>query len=124
MKKSTFEQMRSRLFLSILISVITFAGFGCNKNNGDHGYSISGTVIDSLTKAPIDSAWVIVHDTTAFAPTYTDSLGHYYWGSDAGGWSKSWLYVGKPGYRTKSRYFAEVRTDIRGIDFELVRDTL
>jgi hypothetical protein len=78
MKKSTFEQMRSRLFQSILVLAITFVGFGCNKATVDHGYSISGTVIDSLTKAPLDSAWVIMHDTTAFTPTYTDSLGHYY----------------------------------------------
>jgi hypothetical protein len=32
--------------------------------------------------------------------------------------------VGKPGYKTKSRYFAEIKTENRGVDFELVRDTL
>jgi hypothetical protein len=122
MKKPAFNKMRSRLFLSIVFAAIAFLGFGCNKDIRDRYVTIQGTVVDSLTKAEISGAWVKPTDTVLVAPWYTDSVGDYRLSIFPA--SRLWLYVGKSGYKTKSRYFAEIGTDITGIDFELVRDTL
>jgi len=84
---------------------------------------VQGTVVDSLTRAPIDSAWVDGNDTLLPHWSYTDTLGYYV--AFVGAPDRYlFLYCGKSGYATKkSQEYATFKNDTTTVNFELVPTT-
>ena len=83
--------------------------------------TVKGTVIDSLTRIPLDSAWVD-KDTSAPYMAYTDSLGIYGpVGTVVGYAGKYVIYCGKDGYTTRNKEVVFTGNGITAIiNFELV----
>ncbi len=109
----------------ILIACFTLVvGNGCHDDPPYHPdlFRISGTITDSLTGNPIDSAWVTNEPTSPEQLYFTDSLGGYEVHALEG--VRAELRVGKEGYVTKERTFEPLRGDLGGIDFKLVLDSL
>jgi len=109
------------LFLFFLITGVCLSLIGCEKHDVSRevvGF-VEGTVIDSLTRVPIDSAWIsVTPDTTVESITYTDSLGHYRFPGFAD--RHRFHYCGKTGYFTKqSREYEIKKNQTTRIDFEL-----
>lgn len=79
---------------------------------------VKGTVIDSLTRIPIDSAWVD-NDTLAPRRAYTDTFGNYSF--PIGYKGKKTVYCGKEGYTTTMKEVTFTGNGITAvINFELV----
>lgn len=111
--------MRKHIFLILTI----FAGsalFYCDKGTKVEYVSwVQGTVVDSLTRAPIDSAWVDGNDTLLPHWAYTDTMGYYVAFEGAPGRYR-FLYCGKQGYITKkSQEYATFKNDTTTVNFEL-----
>jgi hypothetical protein len=85
-------------------------------------FRISGTVSDSLTGLPIDSAMVIRMYNVAGSEYYSDSTGFYEVPVTEG--NAPTLRVSKAGYVAKERAFQAVRQNINNEDFQLVPDGL
>ena len=66
----------------------------------DASVTFSGTVLDSITRLPIDSAGVCLFDTTNSPLSFSDSLGNFKL-SPFGGIGEYDLYFLKEGYLTK-----------------------
>ena len=83
----------------------------CNRGTEvEYWGNVEGFVIDSLTRVPIDSAWIRIDPDTLDPPiTYTDSDGHYFFGNFPG--SHRFHYCGKDGYVTKKTGEYRVRKD-------------
>jgi len=109
------------LCLFIVIMIVCINQIGCEKHhvNGEVFGHVEGTVIDSLTRLPIDSAWISVDPDTSFGPiTFTDSTGHYYIGQFPGNYV---FYCGKKWYLTKaSKEFEIKKNKTTQVNFELV----
>ncbi len=107
-----------------LVPLIVLSLIGCRDRISDGGgfTTVEGTVIDSLSGEPIDSARITMLDTLTLAePMFTDSLGHWYhWYQGA---ASITYYCQKDGYHTKSAMVNPVREDqrITGVDFSLHR---
>lgn len=90
------------LFLFFLITGICLSFLGCDNDKVIHehfGY-VEGTVIDILTRLPIDSAWIRISTDTLIPPnTYTNSVGYYFFERVTG--TNRFHYCGKSGYVTK-----------------------
>ena len=80
---------------------------------------VRGIVIDSLTRIPLDSAWVDSRDTLAPHMAYADSLGNY---STVVGYAGNYIvYCGKDGYVTQNKKVTFTGKGITAvINFELV----
>jgi hypothetical protein len=94
----------------------------CEKDRVVHevvGY-VEGTVIDSVTRLPIDSAWISQTADTTYEPLrLTDSLGYYFVGRFPG--KHFVFYCGKRGFVTKtSKEFEIKKNQTTRVDFELV----
>lgn len=111
--------MRKHIFL-ILAIFVGSALFHCDKGTKVEYVSwVQGTVVDSLTKAPIDSAWVDGNDTLLPHWAYTDTLGYYV--AFAGAPDRyRFLYCGKNGYTSKKKEYATFKNDTTTVNFELV----
>lgn len=107
---------------SVLIIGVCLSLVGCEKGkvSYEHFGRVEGTVIDSLTRLPIDSAWISVTPDTSVKPiTYTDSSGHYRFTDFSGKYR--FHYCGKNGYVTKKSRVYEIKwKETTIIDFELV----
>ncbi len=103
--------------LILLASFCLALVLSCDKPGPTDGpaYSVSGTVTDSITSAPIDSALIAIGDSTA-TQAFTDTSGYYRFATWPG---KFTLFVCKPGYNTKSQSI-DLRSNLTGIDFQLV----
>jgi hypothetical protein len=85
---------------------------------GDRTVIVSGTVTDSATMVPVDSARLTWDDSTdQIAPWFSDSTGAY---SVPLRGSNAVLFVRKKGYKTQSRTLTNVTSDLYGVDFGLV----
>jgi hypothetical protein len=107
------------LCLFFLTTGVCFCLIGCEKHDvsREHFGYVEGTVIDSLTRMPIDSAWIT--PDTSMTPIYTDSSGHYRFVEFAG--NRLYLYCGKNEYVTKESGVYEIKwKETTIIDFELV----
>lgn len=110
--------------LGCLLSLVLWPGLmSCDKDKVVHELAgrVEGTVVDSLTRLPIDCAWISASPDTSESPVmaYTDSSGIYIFMSFAG--RHRLHYCGKNGYVTKESPEYEVqnaKTTI--VDFELV----
>jgi hypothetical protein len=79
---------------------------------------VKGTVIDSQTLVPIDSAWVD-NDTLAPHSVFTDSLGNYQ--MPIGHTGRHFIYCGKDAYVTRKKEIVFTGNGITAtINFQLV----
>lgn len=109
--------------LLLLIGVSAFLRMSCSDSVTD-GYKptyVKGMVTDSLTKVPIDSAW-IDHDTLPPSWTYTDTSGKFHVFVGAPGRYR-FLYCGKQGYVTKKKEYETVSNPVATVNFELASIT-
>jgi len=113
---------KGSLCIFLIIMVLCFNQIGCEKHNVIHEHVgfVEGTVIDSLTRLPIDSAWISRTPDTTFEPLIlSDSLGYYFKGQFPG--MNVFFYCGKKGYVTRESKEFEIRENKTTIvDFELV----
>ncbi len=114
---------KDSLYFLLIIILLCFNQIGCENHNVIHEHVgfVEGTVIDSLTRLPIDSAWISGTPDTAYEPLrLTDSLGYYFQGQFPG--SHVFLYCGKKWYVTKKSIEFEIKKNkTTRVDFELVQ---
>ena len=88
---------------------------------GDPSTSISGYVLDSITRLPIDSAKICIDDTIECAVYgYSDSVGYHKY--NVWGYQEVTLFCLKEGYIPKSIFVVTSKnnTSIENANFELV----
>jgi hypothetical protein len=105
----------------ILIIGVCLSLIGCESRKVvEYVGFVEGTVTDSLTRLPIDSAWISGTSDTSYTPiTYTDSSGHYKIAEFPGRYR--FIFCGKDGYVTKkSREYKTHKNKTTRVDFELV----
>jgi hypothetical protein len=112
----------SQVCLLMIIVGICLSLVGCEKHDVSHdvvGY-VEGIVIDSLTRQPIDSAWISQTPDTTFEPLIlTDSSGYYFIAQFPG--IHQMFYSGKKGYVTKKSKEFEIKVNkTTRVDFELM----
>ena len=102
--------------LLLLVCVLFFGSCGME----DPAITISGTVTDSMSGLPIDSAIIHDSDTISSAAFYSDSLGKYTLGGM--GYRNFRVFCRKTGYQTKVRTVRSSKDHLtfRGVDFRLV----
>lgn len=110
------------LCLFVVIIGVCLNLMGCGKDKVSHevvGF-VEGTVIDSLTRLPIDSAWIRINPDTLNPPnTYTNSAGYYFFVRITG--MHRFHYCGKRGYITKKTGEYQIRIhQITKVNIELV----
>jgi hypothetical protein len=117
--KVIFRRKKMRGILLFVVLVICVLWSACDNTKVDPPINVvKGTVIDSLTRVPIDSAW-IDNDTILPHREYSDSLGYYY--LPIGYKGKKSVYCGKDGYTIKNKEVIFTENGITAvIDFELV----
>ena len=111
-------QHPSLLALSVLICAAWAVWTGCDYTVGEHPSTLSGTVVDSTTGVPLDSAWVALDDSSLGSRCYTDSMGAFTL-LHMGGIEEEVLFAGKPGYLTRGITLTDVYHSLNGIRFEL-----
>ena len=82
--------------------------------------TVRGMVIDTLTRAPIENAWI---DRDSFPPyrTYADTLGNYSLSFTEWPGKQRFLLCGKDGYITKKEYYiSKDPPNTAIVNFELV----
>ncbi|MCX6832377.1 MAG: hypothetical protein NT028_09655 [candidate division Zixibacteria bacterium] len=113
--------MKSRLlpilavFALTMIVALTLGACG-KTTDGEGSHWVQGVISDSLTKLPIDCAWVVHQDTIEATRFYSNSLGHYQIGVPVNCGS---IFAGKAGYRTKEIKLGTVNSDRTGVNIEL-----
>ena len=111
-----------RLYLFFLIIGGCLGLIECEKGTIKVEYtgSVEGFVIDSLTRTPIDSAWISINPDTLNPPnTYTDSAGYFSLVRVTG--THRFHYCGKSGYITKKTEEYKINIDkTTRVDIELV----
>ena len=107
------------VFLVLLVLLLS----ACDKEAiiGDRTYTFSGFVTDSISGFAIDSAAILIDDTTTTPRFYSDSSG-YYTGAVFRSAQTRTFYVQKTGYYTQSRNIVLDR-NLTNINFVLVQDT-
>jgi hypothetical protein len=87
--------------LALALFVYPMLSGGCSRivDDGDRVTTISGKVRDSTTTSPIDSAIVMVDDTTTSFKAYTDTTGEYT--AAEFGYGTYRVFCLKEGYKTK-----------------------
>jgi len=115
--------VRKLIFVFVVLLIPVSIGLGLFDCGGekvisDPVYSFSGTVRDTLTGFPIDSAWIREGDSTSTYVRYSDTIGNYNYSSIRFGSYNVNIFCGKVGYKTKSISFYLDR-DIRNVDFYL-----
>ncbi len=106
-----------------LVPLIATSLTGCKDRTicGGGFTTVEGTVIDSLSGEPIDSARITIFDTLTLAdPILSDSLGH--WDIWYEGAATITFYCQKDGYHTKSAVVSSTRENesFSGVDFLLL----
>jgi hypothetical protein len=115
------EKVKRTLLLAIGVSVLVWMACDEVHNGRPSLNGVKGTVIDSLTRVPIDSAWVDM-DTLALHEVYTDSLGNYR--MPVGYRGKYFIYCGKNAYVTKKKEITFTGNGITAeMNFELASFT-
>jgi len=92
--------------LTLLLILLTsfIAGSGCRHKDiptGDFAQTVFGTVTDSVSGLPIDSARVTFSDTNLTVAFHSDSTGFYQFATF--GVYNLLIFVQKSGYQTASR---------------------
>jgi len=119
--------MAKYALFSIIFLISIFSLFNCNDKGvtGDPFTTISGYVIDSITRMPIDSAYICIDDTIEYLNCgYTDTIGFYQYLKP--GYSQISIFCMKEGYISQSRSIRSsfFNTVFRNIDFELVQRSI
>lgn len=107
-----------RLLLLAVVAWCTFLlGASCeDKTIYEHTWQISGTVTDTLTGQPLDSARITWGDTVSDVHVLTNTDGTYEFGVPM---NRPTLFARKEGYLTKSVELRLTREYTSGMDFEL-----
>lgn len=110
--------MKATVKLILLFGVCIVFFISCEDEvlHGDAWHSVSGTIYDSLTNNPIDSALLKINYSTSITYDITDSTGEY----SVPGIGIITLIVIKDGYSSKQAEL-NVVTDTTGVDFYLVK---
>jgi hypothetical protein len=112
--------MKKLIFLASLLLLLLGLSCGTKVTDGDGTLLVfvSGTVTDSVTQAPIDSAWL---DSDPYSPysTYTDSSGGYLIAFTARPGSNKVLHCGKQGYISKKKEYKVTSPDTAIVNFQL-----
>lgn len=108
-----------RLLLCFILATAVAWAVACN-DTGDTGGAFSGIVVDSISQAPIDSAWVSLSNSPVEA-RYTDSTGSFTVPTLG---RPRRIYAGKVGYLTKIQSVSGTSMYVKGLKIELVSDTL
>lgn len=92
----------------------------CSDDDGTRppsAYSFEGSVTDSISGVPLDSASISYSDPPpTIAPYYSDSTGHYRGAALAG---RITIFVHKSGYVTQSRQL-HLDRNLTGVNFRLL----
>jgi len=123
MEKNLYNKT-SFVSLLLIIAVVICFHLACHDDKmvEPHGAFLAGTVVDSLSLAAIESAWVSLVDTL-YEPTrdvLTDSVGYYVSFAGTPG-VHVWAFSGKEGYITQRREFSTAPEETTIVDFKLVR---
>lgn len=109
----------SRFLLCLALATAIAWAVACNEK-GDISSTISGIVLDSVSRAAIDSAWVSTSENNREA-RYTDSTGSFTLTSFG---RPHRIFAGKAGYLTKTQLVPGTNLEVKGVTIELVSDTL
>jgi hypothetical protein len=123
MEKNLYSRTSNVPFVLVVGMALPFCS-ACqdDKMVEPHGAFLAGTVVDSLSLAPIESAWVSLGDSVyePLQDELTDSLGYYVTFTGTPGLHR-WVFCGKEGYITQSKEFSTAPAETTIVDFELVR---
>jgi hypothetical protein len=112
------DKMKKILVSLIGVSVLFWMDCSDKVKDGYKPTYVKGIVIDSLTKVPIDSAWI---DKDILSPywTYSDTSGKFQVFVGAPGRYR-FLYCGKQDYVIKKKEYETVSNPVATVNFELV----
>jgi hypothetical protein len=126
MEKDLYNKM-SFVSLLLMIAIVISFHLACHDDKmvEPHGAFLAGTVADSLSLAPIESAWVSLGDSVydPLQDELTDSLGYYVTFTGTPGIHR-WVFCGKDGYISQSKEFSTAPAETTIVSFELVRQQL
>jgi len=106
--------------VTALAAVLVLVTVGCNKSvDTEKTVWVSGVVIDSVTRAPVDSAWVSGVAKPTMPSIFTDTLGAFLFSTFP--FERDWLYADKQGYITDTILIENGHSDVKGLLFELVK---
>jgi hypothetical protein len=106
------------LLLSLVVSFL-LTTTGCDEVIFERSIVVSGVVVELESQAPIDSAWIVMGDTTIVRKENTDSLGQFALPSPPFASSYKVLYAGKNGYRTGLDTVWHATEDVTDVVIEL-----
>jgi len=133
-KKLTLEDKEKNLynkasFVSLLfvVGLVLLLHLACHDDKmvEPQGAVLAGTVVDSLSSAPIESAWVSLVDSL-YDPSHdvlTDSTGYYVVFTGTPGIHR-WAFCGKERYVTQMKTFSTAPAETTIVNFRLVRQQL
>jgi hypothetical protein len=108
--------------LLVLAWFVVWSAGGCSDPTvWERVVTISGEVVDASTQEPLDSAWIVMGDTTIVRKEYTDSLGQFSLPSPPFPSSHKVLYAGQEGYHTGIDTVWNAAHDVSDIRIELER---
>jgi len=120
MARSFLKWILGASFPSAMALVAALAGPGCGPKGEEwHVVHLSGSVWEAPSGLPIDSAWVALDDSVRGTKAFTDTVGAFDLATLR--FARGILYAGKAGYRTASKAFTDVDSDIDSIAFDLER---
>jgi len=125
--EKTLHNTTSFVWLLFIVAIVVLFYLACHDDImvEPGGAFLAGTVVGSLSSAPIESAWVSLVDTL-YEPTrddLTDSAGYYVTFTGTPGIHR-WVFCGKEGYITQRREFSTAPEETTVVNFELVRQQL
>jgi len=126
-KEKDLYNKTSFVSLLLIIAIVISFHLACHNDKmvEPQGVFLAGVVVDSLTLAPIGSAWVSLGDSVyePLQDELTDSVGYYVTFTGAPGLHR-WVFCGKQGYITQSKEFSTAPDETTFVDFKLVQQQL
>ena len=123
-KEKDIYNKASFVSLLFIVGLVLLLYLACHDDKmvEPQGVFLAGVVVDSLTLAPIESAWVSLGDSVyePLQDELTDSVGYYVTFTGAPGLHR-WVFCGKQGYITQSKEFSTAPDETTFVDFKLVR---
>jgi len=123
MEKNLYNKT-SFVWLLFIVAIVVLFYLACHDDImvEPGGAFLAGTVVDSLTLAAIESAWVSLADSL-YDPVHdvlTDSTGHYVVFAGTPGIHR-WAFCGKETYVTEMKRFSTAPDETTIVNFKLVR---
>jgi hypothetical protein len=123
MEKNLYNKT-SFVWLLFIVAIVVLFYLACHDDImvEPHGAFLAGTVVDSLSLAPIESTWASLVDSL-YDPSHdvlTDSTGYYVVFTGTPGIHR-WAFCGKERYVTQMKTFSTAPAETTFVDFKLVR---